>query len=722
MSESVTLQSTLKDAGNHIEAAINDVPERLEEEIESWIELHGLERLDNPYQVLARQSALNLLLKATLYEHYRINTHGTDLLELDVSTARDRFRIACESTGDDAFSEYLLDELAWTTPTTKLVDLIEANTHLLDAAEPAETIGELFEQITPQEPRRKLGQFRTPPEVASLMAMWCVQDSDDTVLDPGMGAGALSAASYKRKQELSSDASLVDIHGIDLDELALVMSATTLRLLDHGGPHNLQIGDFLNLTPDDIDGEADVVISNPPYTRHHALSDEYKTRVNTQVEHELGRDVSALSSMYAYFYYHASKFLTPAGRASYITPSEFLETGYGESLKQYLVDEFDIKALVLFDRDEDSVFDEAMTTSLISFLETPNADEPDELTRFIKVDEFPGEDVLMEAITDGVEGKTDWGFVNVVRQDDLDVKDKWTEIFDPLDVDTSQLTSLAELATVNRGIATGANSFFCLTQNEVEEWGIEKEYLSPLVRNSRSVPTYDYRSEDWEQQRDVGDEVWLLYHLEELDWNGTSCQKNLGTGDDTRLDDFTTGKASDDSDDQEQPNVVEYLQHGMSDDVQAHDSYLARNREPWYVVDRRDPAPVLVTYMSRGGCRFILNESSARNLNNLHGIYLDVELTDSELKALLAYLNSEFADNVVRRSGRTYSTGMDKIEPNELEGVPVLDPQRLDGESVTELAMLFDELRESARKDEESIDSVVAKIDARLEQELEQGD
>lgn len=717
MSESVTLRSTIEDAGTHIEAAINDAPERLKEEIESWIELHGLERLENPRQVLARQSALNLLLKATLYEHYRVNTPDTDLPELDVSTARDRFRVARESTGDNAFSEYLLDKLAWTTPTTELADLIEANTRLLSTDNPAETIGKLFEQITPQESRSKLGQFRTPPEVASLMARWCVQSGDETVLDPGTGAGALSAASYKRKQDLSSDASLADVSGIELNELALVMGATTLRLLDHSESHNLRIGDFLNLTPEDIDGEVDAIISNPPYTRHHELPDEYKARVNRQVEQELGRDVSALSTMYAYFYYHASKFLSPGSRASYITPSEFLENGYGESLKQYLVDEFDIKALVLFDRHKDSVFDEAMTTSLISFLEATD-DEPNELTRFIRVDDFPGEDVLIDAVTDGVEGETDWGFVNVVRQDDLDAEDKWTELFDPLDVDTSQLTPLAELATVNRGIATGANSFFCLTQSKVDEWDIEEKYLSPLVRNSRSVPAYDYRREDWEQQRNEGDEVWLLYHLDELDQDVSSYQKKLNTTHNARLDDYTT--ESGDSDNQEQPNVVEYLQHGMSDEVQAHDSYLARNREPWYVVDRRNPAPVLVTYMSRGGCRFILNKSSARNLNNLHGIYKNVELTDSELKALLAYLNSEFADDVIRRSGRTYSTGMDKIEPNELEGVPVLDPRELDSETVAALALLFDKLRERARKDEENIDSVVAEIDARLEEELQQ--
>jgi len=274
----------------------------------------------------------------------------------------------------------------------------------------------------------------------------------------------------------------------------------------------LQIGDFLDFAPEDVDGEVDAIISNPPYTRHQELSEEYKETVNDRVEAELGRSVSSLSPMYAYFYYHTTEFLTPGGKLSFITPSEFLETSYGESLKQYLVDTYDIKALVLFDRNEQSKFEEAMTTSLVSFLESPDEDtEADELTRIIRVDGDPDEDVLLDAIEGEVEGETDWGFINAVRQEDLDPENKWTNLFDPLDIDTSGLTEFAELASVNRGIATGMNDYFCLTQDDVEEWDIEEQYLSKIIRNSRSVPGYDYQPEDWAEERVDGGEVWLLY-------------------------------------------------------------------------------------------------------------------------------------------------------------------------------------------------------------------
>lgn len=711
MSATVTLEGMINTTAEQIQRELDSsLTGDLQDKVTAWCEKQGLNRLDDPYQVVARQAAFNALLKATLYEDYH-QDGSVPALDTDV---REAFRQAAESVDEPAFDEYVLDDVAWLVGPTGLENIFEARHQLASTERPAEKIGQLYESLTPQEARRKLGQFRTPASIASLMAEWIIGDGTETVLDPGMGACALSAAAYRKKQGLVDEPPLSDIFGIDVSNLSLVMGSCTLNLMDHGGPHELRTGDFLAMESENLGDTVDAVIANPPYSRHHELSDRYKTRINSRAEDELGRDISAMSPLYAYFYYHTSQFLEPGGRVSYITPSEFLETGYGGSLKQYLVDDFDIEAFVLFDRGEDSVFTEAMTTSLVSFLRKSAKDAEHGLTRFIRVDEFPGEEVLVDAIADGVEGKTDWGFVNIVPQADLEPGEKWSELFDPLDVDTNQLSPLSELATVNRGIATGANSYFCLSQATVDEWDIE-EYVSPLIRNSRSVPYYDYLEEDWEQQRNEGDKVWLLYALEDIGWDAESYEKQQET-DNTRLSDYGSRTAHESTDDE--PTIIQYLKHGMSDEIEAHDSYLARNRSPWYVTDRRDPAPVLVTYMSRGGCRFILNKTEARNLNNLHGMYLDVELEERQKKALLAYLNSGFADNVVRRNGRTYSTGMDKIEPNELEEVPVLDPREVRDESVEKLAGLFDELRKTARDVDTETGTVVEEIDKVLEHEM----
>ncbi len=710
MSTPTTLEGTVQTAADEIYQQLTQgVDSGIENRVDDWCELHGFVRLDEPLLIVARQAAFNVLLKATLHEHYHRRGHLPEL----GSDARQALKDAEELTGDPAFGEYILDDVAWLAEDA-LDDVLVARNQLDSTDDPAEEIGRVFEAITPQESRRKLGQFRTPKTIADLMADWLIEDGAETVLDPGMGACALSAAAYHEKQEKIDEPPLSDIYGIDLNELALVMGATSLTLMDHGEPHSLRTGDFLDLEVDDVDGKVDTVISNPPYSRHHELSEEYKSRVNSQAERELGRDVSALSPMYAYFYYHAAQFLKPGGRMSFITPSEFLETSYGESLKQFLLDEFDINALVLFDRDDDSKFDEAMTTSLVSFLEKPNGADENELTRVVRVDGDPSEEELLAAISGDVEGETEWGFVNAVRQAELGAEEKWTGLFDPVDIDTSELTPLSELGTVNRGIATGKNDYFCLTQSDVDEWGIDEQYLSKIIRNSRSVPGYDYTDDDWQEQRDASREVWLLYHLTKLDADKIS----QAMPDDAVGNATLSAYSGDESENEEEETsgVVEYLQHGMSDEIEAHDGYLARNRNPWFVVDRRDPPPIVLTYMSRGGTRFIRNETTARNLSNLHGMYIDVEMDEPQMKALLAYLNSEFASEVVRRSGRTYSSGMDKIEPNEMESVPVLDPRGLDAETVDALAALFDELRAAARDDGKGIDEVVAEIDDLLQE------
>src|SRR6056297_3254005 len=469
------ITSTAKSIYNEI---TGDVDAGLEADIEAWCELHGLDRLDNPRQIVARQVAFDTLLKSTLYERYR-QQGRLPALPADLRAA---FETARAEIDDPAFDTDVLDRVAGVVDADALAELLDARHELLAADEPSEAIGRLFESLTPQSARRKLGQFRTPPAIASLMADWLIRDGTETVLDPGMGAGALAAAAYKRKRALADQPPLADIHGVDLNELAVVMAATSLALLNNGEPHNLRVDDFLDVTPGKIE-PVEAIISNPPYSRHHELDAEYKERINQQAETEVDGTVSALSPMYAYFYYHAAEFLAPGGRLSFITPSEFLETGYGESLKRFLLTEFDIRALVLFDRDDDSKFDEALTTSLVSFLEKPDGEpsESADLTRIVRVDGDPTQTELLSAINGDPEGETDWGFINVVPQADLDPAAKWTGLFDPLEVDTSDLVALSELATVTRGMATGQNDYYCLTQREVDDWNIDEQYLSKIV-------------------------------------------------------------------------------------------------------------------------------------------------------------------------------------------------------------------------------------------------
>jgi hypothetical protein len=300
----------------------------------------------------------------------------------------------------------------------------------------------------------------------------------------------------------------------------------------------------------------------------------------------------------------------------------------------------------------------------------------------------------MQTVLDAIDGevpvgKTEYGYLNRLPQTELLPERDWTNYLNPESVEElPELTPFHELANIKRGIATGDNDFFCLSDSEVEERGISEEYRVKLIRRTNGL-AYDLRDGDWEEWREAGDEVWLLYCHDEED-------ELIARAD---IDD---------------PAVEEYLDHG--EERGANKGYLVEKRNPWYRVEKRNPPPILVTYMSQSGFRFIRNQAEVVSLNNLHNISFpeDTEYEPEEVNALLAYLNSDIVNKIVQRSGREYGGGLHKIEPGELEHIPVIDPKAMHEDDVSRLSNQFEKLTEAARNKEESLDDVVVELDAMI--------
>jgi len=111
-----------------------------------------------------------------------------------------------------------------------------------------------------------------------------------------------------------------------------------------------------------------------------------------------------------------------------------------------------------------------------------------------------------------------------------------------------------------------------------------------------------------------------------------------------------------------------------------------------------------------------LNETEARNIHNFDGLY-DVTVNETELKALLAYLNSSVAKHVVRNHTQTRQGGFEKLGMGTLKQLPVIDVTEINDELTIDLADMFDTLRETARCDGDC-KRVIDRIDALLQQSL----
>ncbi len=686
-----TFVKLLETTAADVEPGIADASPVIQELVESWCELHGYAPDDDETpSIIAHQAVFALLLKGTLYEWHH---QRGDLPEF-TGDARENFQLASQETGDPAFTPCTLDEILWSVEEADTTAVTEARDRLLKSTQPATDIGRLYETLILGDHRRVLGQYRTPQSLGQVMRTWATSGGD-VVLDPGMGAGELSEP-FHPDWEISTDPD--HVHGIDRSPLAALAGRTAQTIA--GQQHGARRSDFFDVEPTDLDRDVDAVLCNPPYTRHDSLPSAYKDELNAQAEELTGLDIPKTSPLYSYFYYHLRQFLDGGDRAAVLTPHHFLERDYGESLKRFLLQEFDIRALLLDNPENESKFDTAQTTDMVVFLEA--TDESDiGVTRFIRVDEDPGVETKLEAVRNGIHGETDWGAINCIEQSELNPEERWDNLFDLNPDELPDLRPLSDIAEVHRGLQTGENDFFCLSQEQVESWGIDPQYLSRIVPKRRYLDGYDVRGDDWANFDEQGRPTWLLYHLDRLP----------GVPETTYDDEDERAYWSEDSMNTDQaPSIVEYLRHGLVNHEDLPTRSSVHGRDPWYRVERGDTAPILVTPMSRSEFRAILNETNARHLNNYYGVYPDAAISRQGQKALLAYLNYVFADNGVSQYQRLLAGGLQKLEPGDVEEIPVIDPRKQPEDIVTTLAECLDELWEAARCNQDEI-AVIERID-----------
>jgi adenine-specific DNA-methyltransferase len=515
---------------------------------------------------------------------------------------------------------------------------------------------EVYNILIPRQYRRKYGQFFTPPNIAKFMAKWALSSGTKKVLDPGVGTGIFLSEAF---QLLKNEEDFL-LTGIDVDPLLL--NACFIRLKLHGiNTNNLRLvkGDFLTWTDE---GGYDSIICNPPYIKFHG----YDRLIVSKVSQEFGMEITRLTNIYVLFFIRAGKFITFGGRIAFITPSEFLYTGYGRELKEFLLKNFKIEAFILVGL-EKHVFENVMTTGLITLLakETP---EQGHKVKFIN----------LEGVNQGVlKDLENLESVAEIPQRQLNPEEKWLMYFikdENIKMILHKLVPLSAIATVDRGIATGCNEFYTLSEGTVKKFSIPKYCLKPVITKASQAIYYDITFEDWDALRKKNENVYLLYCFSE----------------------------------QPPKQLEEYLKYGLK--LGVHKRYIPSHRKLWYSVDKRDPAPILALVFSRERMRFIFNKAKLLNLTPFHCIYpsFDDELL---IKALLAYLNSNICKEIATIYGRIYGTGLRKLEPKDLENLPVIDLSNLSQENVKRLADLFDELCRTSREDFEKEAGVKKMID-----------
>ena len=466
--------------------------------------------------------------------------------------------------------------------------------------------------------RNKWGQFATPPALALSLARYVRAlrgEEPIRFLDPAIGSGSF----YSAISQVFSPQQIEVATGIELDPLFV---ETAARLWGSNGLHVVK-GDFTKQPLPER--RYDLILTNPPYVRHHHLSGTEKDRLRAKLARSLHLDISGLAGLYCYFMLLCHDWMEEQGLAVWLIPSEFMDVNYGVTLRRYLTEHVTLLHIHRFCPTDAQFTDALVSSAVVVFRKsTPTSGHS---VRF----SFRG----------SIECPVSEAFVSL---DTLRRSRKWTQFPATTTVNETGETVLGDLFEIKRGLATGSNEFFILEDKDIETWEIPRHMLKPILPGPR------YLTNDIVETLPNGSpNVSLLLHL--LDCNESEEQIAI-----------------------KWPRFFEYLQTGRQRGI--HEAYLASRRAPWYSQETRPPSPFLCTYMgrSRNGkhpFRFIWNRSQA----TAHNVYLMLYPRASLLNALKQ--RPEIQANVFEAlqritpaeffsEGRVYGGGLHKVEPREL--------------------------------------------------------
>lgn len=486
--------------------------------------------------------------------------------------------------------------------------------------------------------RRALGQFFTPPALARLMARWCLADGGRTLLDPAVGTGLLVREALRVRP-------LLRVTACDNDPVVLAACAATLP-----ATVDLRCADFLTDFPDE---RYEAIISNPPYLGYKSLP--YPESIFAFYDQLCGIRINRQSNLYVLFILAIARRLSLGGRASILVPSDWLNGNFGTPLKAYLLREQLLDGLIVFDPN-DTIFGDSLATACLLLLRRGRQEAP---IRFAYLCRPPSGDE-----TDLDQFIAQAGAVACYKPGELDPERKWLPLL-PLPaarrVSTAEAAAgfvpVGQLASVKRGIATGANDFFVLSREQARSAALPPSLFKLCLSRASHAPLADITSDDIAGLLERNSKVLLL--------------------------DPPPGELP--------PSLEQYLQYGVSLGVDRR--YLPAHRRPWYRVEQRQPAPILVTTFARGAVRFIFNRLLLAHLTAFHGITLHADLRSEDWvceRALLSYLLTPHASSALRAQQRLLGAGLHKWEPADIAQVLVPDLRRFCPGELAELAALFD--------------------------------
>lgn len=468
--------------------------------------------------------------------------------------------------------------------------------------------------------QKHLGAFYTPTVMADFLVDWSVREADDTVLDPSFGGLVFLHAAKARLAKLGSAEPSKQLFGIDIDDYAFAEA----RDFAASGTSLIQ-EDFLELPSTDTRSQqVTAVVGNPPYVRYQL----YDGRKGKAIADAHGVKITRLASSWVPMLIHATDFVEAGGRLAQVLPAEMVHAQYASDVMRFICDSFALVEVVMFN---EHVFPGAQE-EVVLLLCDGKGNGPCES---IKVRSAANMAALQSDFVDTTSIDVDAGHKLLAGLIDPDALAVYDEIRS-----SDAARYLRDLARVDIGAVTGANSFFVRKLDEVAH--IDPTLLRRAVSKATHVPGARIADEDFAR----------------LDARGAATRMIV-------IDPLLS----------ELPSGVDALIKSAEEDG-LHERYKCRIRSPWYSLPTSqvaDAPPLLLTYMASDFPRLVSNEAGALNTNTVHGVRLH---NGTDPRGLAASFYTSLTLLSAELVGRSYGGGVLKLEPTEAEKLVLARPSR----------------------------------------------
>ena len=466
--------------------------------------------------------------------------------------------------------------------------------------------------ITETTAEKLRGGFYTPKAIAEFILRWGINGKPDSdILEPSCGDGAFL------KQIRESGFTYNSIKAIELDVIEAKKANDIV--IENTQVVNGDFHQYCNNTQDRFD----LVIGNPPYIRFQFFNREQQVEASN-IFIRAGLTYSKLTNAWVSFVVGASLLLkSEGGKIGFVLPAEILQVSYAQQLRNFIAKFYNKINIISFEK---LVFPNIQQEVVLLLCEKNNSNEH-------HIEHLEVKDATELTKIDVTKLKS--------PQKRIDFKsNKWTFYFldqEEIDfletiADEKKIPILGDYAKVEIGITTGANDFFTVAQDTVDDYSLEA-YAKPMIGRSVQVNSVIFTPADWKCNQLSKARAQLLA--------------------------FPGRKAL-----LQDKKAYKYIEHG--ENLGVNKGYKTSIRDDWFVVPSLKISDALYIRRNNVYPRLIINEAHAYTTDTMHRVYIKPE---TDIKAFSASYYNSLSLAFAEVCGRSHGGGVLELMPSETEKI-----------------------------------------------------